>query len=114
MPGPQRCRLGSPWCNRGRRRGTRRRRTPTRPRTPHRRLSALRPARVDELVARYARRENPRAELATPPVLIRLGQRHPTRVDVDLLAGLAVSDRDRRTTLAEAELGDREPVQRRV
>ena len=79
-----------------------------------RRLCALRPARIDEPVARYVRREDPRPELATPAMLVGLEQRHPARVDVDLLAGFAVGDRDRWTTLTEAELGDREPMQRRV
>src|ERR1041384_2789282 len=35
-----------------------------------RRLRALGPARIDELVARDVRREDPRAELATPTVLV--------------------------------------------
>ena len=41
-------------------------------------------------------------------------QRHPTRVDVHLLAWLAVSHRNRRRSLTESELADGEPVERRV
>src|SRR5262249_35170255 len=77
-------------------------------------LRALLPARVDELVARQVRREDPSAELATLPALVGLEEGHPAGVDVDLLARLPVGDRDRRCTLPEAELGDSEPVQRRV
>src|SRR6185369_12896996 len=63
----------------------------------------LLPARIDEPVTRHMRREDPRAEPATPAALVGLEQRHPARVDVDLLAGLAVGDRDRRGALTEAE-----------
>jgi hypothetical protein len=47
-------------------------------------------------------------------VLVGLEQDHPARVDLQLLAGLAVRDRHRRRRSPEAQLRRREAVQRRV
>ncbi len=69
---------------------------------------------VDSHLNRHRGVRDPGAEATAFAVLVGLEQGHPPGVDVDLLAGLAVGDREGRSTLAEPELGHREPVQRRV
>ncbi len=92
------------WCSQAQRRRTRRRRTPTRPGALFDRgIRALAPAGVDELVARDMRCEDPRAELPSAAPLVGLGQRHPARVDVNLLSRLAIGYRNRRRSLTEPE-----------
>lgn len=73
-----------------------------------RRLRRLPQHRVDEAVAREDRREDPRPEAPAPARGIGRQVRHPAGVELDLFAGGAVGDRDRRGGPSEAQLGDRE------
>src|SRR5678815_3894410 len=59
-------------------------------------------------------REDPGTKPTTMTVLVGLECRHPSCVDVDPFAGLAIAHRDRRSMAAKAEPGDRKPVQRRI
>ena len=77
--------------------------------------------RVDEAVARHVRREDEGLLAPAYALVVGLQAQHPARVDLQLVARLAVGDRrlavgDRHGggLAAKAELLDGEPVQRRV
>jgi hypothetical protein len=79
-----------------------------------RRLGRLPEDRIDEAVAREHHGEDPRPKAPAPPGRIGGEVRHPAGVELDLLAGAAVGDRNRRGGVPEAELGDREAPEGRV
>ncbi len=71
-------------------------------------------AGIDEPIARHMGREDPGAQPAASAPQIGLEVMHPAGVDLELVAGLAIGDRDRGGRTAEAELSDREAPQRRI
>src|ERR1700730_2290387 len=79
-----------------------------------RRACRLLEADVRVAMSRANRSEDPCAEATPLAEEIRLEQRHPAGVELQLLAGGAVGDGDRRRGAAERQLRDGEAVQRRV
>ncbi len=71
-------------------------------------------ARPHEPMTREHGREDPSAEASPFAERVRLEITDPTRVDLQLRARLAISDRHGRRGAAEAKLRDGEPVQRRI
>src|ERR1700674_6103991 len=63
---------------------------------------------------RVDRSEDPRLEAAALAEQVRLEQRHPAGVHLQLGAGIAVRDRHARRAAAEVELGEREAAERRI
>jgi len=77
-------------------------------------LCGLTQARPHETMPRAHRGEDPRSRAAALAVGPGLQPQHPAGVELHFLAGPAVGDRDGRRRAPEAQLGDREAVQRRV
>ena len=74
----------------------------------------LREDRVYEAVPRENRGEDERFEVATLTVFAGLQQSHPAGIELELLAGPTVSDRDGEPAFAEPKFRDGEAVQGRV
>jgi hypothetical protein len=70
--------------------------------------------RVDEAVARHVRREDESLLAPAYALVVGLQAQHPACVDLQLVARLAVGDRDGGSLAAKAELLHSETVQRRV
>ena len=74
----------------------------------------LREDRVYEAVASENGGEDERLEAAALPVFAGFQQSHPAGIELELLAGAAVGDRDGEPAFAEPKFRDGEPVQGRV